>query len=174
MGGAGNARHQRRSLRPPQAMIHHVESNIDDERDKIVRDLTVAGCVDAVFIAPRPASPRYFQNATGDDLRTDGNVSVVKLKDCETPLRRIHRRRPAITTAVEIRALLPHAGALVPRRCAARKHYLRHVRSHPHEHPRLTAAIAPAQPKPKSTRACAAGSCGAHPSPDRLRETVSD
>lgn len=66
-------------------LIHHVETNIDDERDKIVRDLTVAGCVDAVFIAPRPASPRYFQNATGDDLRTDGNVSVVKLKDCEKP-----------------------------------------------------------------------------------------
>jgi LssY-like putative type I secretion system component LssY len=66
-------------------LIHHVEANIDDERDKIVRDLTVAGCVDAVFVAARPAASRSFANATGDDLRTDGGVGVVKLKDCERP-----------------------------------------------------------------------------------------
>ena len=66
-------------------LIHHVETNIDDEREKVVRDLTVAGCVDAVFVAGRPAASRSFENATGDDLRTDGGVSVVRLKNCERP-----------------------------------------------------------------------------------------
>ncbi len=66
-------------------LIHHVEANIDDEREKIVRDLTMAGCVDAVFVAARPAASRSFENATEDDLRTDGGVSVVKLKGCQRP-----------------------------------------------------------------------------------------
>jgi hypothetical protein len=66
-------------------LIHNVEANIDDERDKIVRDFTVDGCVDAVFVAARPGASRSFENATGEDLRTNGGVSVVKLKNCERP-----------------------------------------------------------------------------------------
>jgi hypothetical protein len=66
-------------------LIHRVEANIDEERDKIVRDLSVAGCVDAVFVAARPGASRSLENATRDDMHTDGGVSVVKLKNCERP-----------------------------------------------------------------------------------------
>ena len=67
-------------------LIHRVEANIDEEREKIVRDLSVAGCVDAVLVvAARPAASRSLENATRDDMHTDGGVSVVKLKNCERP-----------------------------------------------------------------------------------------
>ena len=98
-------------------LIHNVEANIDDERDKIVRDFTVAGCVDVVFVAARPGASRSFENATGDDMRTDGGVSVVKLKNCERPdfapasADTTLQARPSSKFARYFRM----AGALVPR-----------------------------------------------------------
>jgi hypothetical protein len=55
------------------------------ERERIVRDLGVAGCIESVHVAPRPAMPAMLSNATGDHLRTDGAVAVVELKDCNAP-----------------------------------------------------------------------------------------
>ena len=65
--------------------IHHIDPNIDEERTKIVRDLTLTGCVDAVYLAPRPEIPRVLENATGDMFRTDGDIAIVRLKDCDPP-----------------------------------------------------------------------------------------
>ena len=64
--------------------VHHVDSAIDNEREKVVRDLTLAGCVETVHNAPRPAMPHSLENATGGALRTDGAVAVVRLKDCDS------------------------------------------------------------------------------------------
>jgi hypothetical protein len=66
--------------------IHHVDPAIDVEREKVVRDLTLAGCVEAVHNAPRPVMPRSLENATGGELRTDGAVAVVQLEDCVPPV----------------------------------------------------------------------------------------
>jgi hypothetical protein len=66
-------------------VIHHTDADLDVEREKVVRDLTLAGCVDAVHNAPRAEMPLYSLNATGDQMRTDGAVAVVQLKDCERP-----------------------------------------------------------------------------------------
>ena len=66
-------------------LIHHVDVDLDEEREKVVRDLTLAGCVDTVHNAPRPAMPLYSRNATGDEMSTDGDVAIVQLKDCERP-----------------------------------------------------------------------------------------
>jgi hypothetical protein len=66
--------------------LHHVDSNLDAERDKVVRDLTLAGCVDKVHESPRAAVPELYLNATGDELRTGGRVAVVSLKDCSNPI----------------------------------------------------------------------------------------
>jgi hypothetical protein len=66
-------------------VIHHTDVDLDAERAKVVRDLTLAGCVDTVHNAPRAEMPLYSLNATGDQMRTDGAVSVVQLKDCERP-----------------------------------------------------------------------------------------
>jgi hypothetical protein len=67
-------------------LTHRVESDIDVERERVVRDLGLAGCVESVHVAPRPAMPAHLANATGDHLHTDGGVAVVELKDCEAPV----------------------------------------------------------------------------------------
>ncbi len=64
--------------------LHHVDGNIDHERDKVVRDLRLAGCVGDVYNAPRPI-PDSITNAAGDEIRTDGAVAVVQLQDCVDP-----------------------------------------------------------------------------------------
>jgi LssY C-terminus len=66
--------------------VHSVEPNIDKERKRIVRDLTLAGCVDTVDDVARPAMSRFVVNATGGQMSTDGAIAVVKLRDCNHPL----------------------------------------------------------------------------------------
>jgi hypothetical protein len=66
-------------------ITHLVDPQIDEERERIVRDLTLAGCVETVYNAPRPALPRSFENATGTKMLTDGAVAVVQLKNCGAP-----------------------------------------------------------------------------------------
>ena len=66
--------------------IHHVDGAIDVEREKVVRDLTLAGCVETVHNAPRPALPASLENATGGQVQTDGAVAIVQLKDCDSPV----------------------------------------------------------------------------------------
>ena len=63
--------------------VHHITSEIDEERSKVIRDLTVAGCVKAVHLVPRPKMPTVSQNSTGDLVTTDGAVAVVELKECQ-------------------------------------------------------------------------------------------
>jgi LssY C-terminus len=67
-------------------LTHRVESDIDVERERVVRDLGLAGCIESVHVAPRPAMPANLANATGDRLHTDGAVAVIELKDCEAPV----------------------------------------------------------------------------------------
>jgi hypothetical protein len=66
-------------------LTHRVEPDIDVERQRIVRDLGVAGCIESVHVAPRPDMAAHLSNATGDHLHTDGAVAVVELKDCNAP-----------------------------------------------------------------------------------------
>jgi hypothetical protein len=63
--------------------VHHIAPNIDEERGNVIRDLTVAGCVQSVHMVPRSSVPNFTQNATGDLIRTDGALAVVELKDCQ-------------------------------------------------------------------------------------------
>jgi len=63
--------------------VHHINSDIDDERSKVIRDLTAAGCVQAVHLVPRAGFANITQNATGDPVRTDGDLAVVELKTCQ-------------------------------------------------------------------------------------------
>ncbi|HVH50406.1 MAG TPA: LssY C-terminal domain-containing protein [Candidatus Bathyarchaeia archaeon] len=66
--------------------IHHIDSLMDDGREIMVRDLRLAGCVEAVYYVPRPQVAHSAINATGDPMRTDGSLAVVELKDCENPV----------------------------------------------------------------------------------------
>jgi hypothetical protein len=65
--------------------IHHVDADIDAESDRVVRDLTLAGCVADVHRVQRPEKPETERNSSGDELWTDGDVEVLELTDCQAP-----------------------------------------------------------------------------------------
>jgi LssY-like putative type I secretion system component LssY len=67
-------------------LTHRVEADIDVERERVVRDLGLAGCIESVHVAPRPGMPANLSNSTGDHLHTDGAVAVIELKDCDSPV----------------------------------------------------------------------------------------
>jgi len=66
--------------------VHHVVPDVDMEREKVVRDLSVAGCVQAAYSAPRPSMPANVVSTSGTPLRTDGAVAVVQLRECQAPV----------------------------------------------------------------------------------------
>ena len=63
--------------------VHHIAPDIDDERSTVIRDLELAGCVQSVHLVPRRSVSNFTQNANGDTVRTDGELAVVQLKDCQ-------------------------------------------------------------------------------------------
>jgi len=63
--------------------IHHIDPNLDEGTVMLVRDLTLAGCVDSVGHLPRPDFPHNMINSTGDEMHSDGVIDVVHLKDCQ-------------------------------------------------------------------------------------------
>ncbi|HVO57479.1 MAG TPA: LssY C-terminal domain-containing protein [Dongiaceae bacterium] len=68
-----------------KTFIHVIDEYIDNERSKVVNDLEFTGCVSAMNLVPRPWVPQDAYNATGDRLRTDGAVAVMRISDCENP-----------------------------------------------------------------------------------------
>lgn len=64
--------------------VHHITPSIDEERSKVIRDLSAAGCVQSVHLIARPGVPNMTQSYNGDPVRTDGSLAVITLKDCES------------------------------------------------------------------------------------------
>lgn len=71
-------------------LIHHVDPNLDEGVNMLVRDLNLAGCVESEFLLPRPDQPHTLVNSTGDAMHTDGVLTVVHLRDCERPRAEYH------------------------------------------------------------------------------------
>ena len=65
--------------------IHHVDADVDAEREKIVRELRLTGCVAHVSYLKRGQSSGSMRAASGDVLQTDGAMAVIELRDCEPP-----------------------------------------------------------------------------------------
>jgi hypothetical protein len=84
--------------------IHHIDRNLDEGVNMLVRDLTLAGCVESVKEMPRPEVPRLMTNSTGDEMHTDGVLSVVHLKNCEMPTTLFTRENPLIPVRPRSRA----------------------------------------------------------------------
>jgi LssY C-terminus len=76
-----------------KTVIHRVDPNIDQEREKISDDLRFAGCATVPEMVERPHVPRVTQNATGDQMVTDGRAAVLRLIDCSGPDERALRVR---------------------------------------------------------------------------------
>ncbi len=60
--------------------IHKIDPDIDAERAKVVNDLMFAGKVKSLALVSRPRVPKHSQNATGDNLNTDGAMAVMLLQ----------------------------------------------------------------------------------------------
>jgi hypothetical protein len=67
------------------AMTHRIDSNIDQERDKISNDLAFTSYVEALDWAERSDVPAVTRNGTGDLMNTDKRLAVMRLRDSETP-----------------------------------------------------------------------------------------
>jgi hypothetical protein len=62
-----------------RTFIHRIDSQIDNERAKVVTDLLFTGRVQGIELVDRPSVPLKSQNATGDNLETDGKMAVLLL-----------------------------------------------------------------------------------------------
>ncbi|HYH00578.1 MAG TPA: LssY C-terminal domain-containing protein [Terriglobales bacterium] len=68
------------SSRGKTKWVHRIDPHIDRERDWVATDLLFSGTATAYADLDRPAAPKETQNATGDNILTDGKVTVVQLK----------------------------------------------------------------------------------------------
>ena len=73
---------------------HRIDPHIDRERDWVETDLLFAGTGVAYADVERPAAPRKIGNATGDEIVTDGKISVVQL----SAPKRTTSTEPVLTT----------------------------------------------------------------------------
>lgn len=64
--------------RESRTFTHKIDPQIDRERSKVVNDLLFSGKVKGLSLVERPAVPKKAQNATGDDLITDGSMAVLE------------------------------------------------------------------------------------------------
>jgi LssY C-terminus len=64
---------------------HRIDPHIDRERDWVESDLLFIGSATGYADVNRPKAPRSAENATGDDIVTDGVMSVVQVGPAKTP-----------------------------------------------------------------------------------------
>jgi LssY C-terminus len=70
------------SMGHPFGFTHEIQSNVDLERDKVVSDLQLTGCVDSVeYIRRGRAAPQEARKG----VYTDARVAVITLNQCASP-----------------------------------------------------------------------------------------
>jgi hypothetical protein len=83
--GAGTRDVEWGYLRSGVMATHRVEEFVDHERDKVAYDISFASCANVVDWMDRPDSLRMTRNATGDRMRTDGQMAVLQMNACSNP-----------------------------------------------------------------------------------------
>ena len=64
-------------------VTHHIDADIDAERDLLIGDLSGAGRVDALYQVAGVGPTLYARNGGGDRYFTDGEISIARLTpDC--------------------------------------------------------------------------------------------
>ncbi|HKS75979.1 MAG TPA: LssY C-terminal domain-containing protein, partial [Terriglobales bacterium] len=63
---------------------HRIDPHIDRERDWVQTDLLFAGTALGYLDVDRPDAPKKASNATGDDIVTDGKMTVLNLAPART------------------------------------------------------------------------------------------
>ncbi len=69
----------------PLGFSHHIEAQVDLERQKVLHDLILTGCVASHGIVDRATAGESRQHST-KHLSTDEAVVVVRLNECRAPL----------------------------------------------------------------------------------------
>ena len=70
------------SMGHPFGFTHEIQSNVDLERDKVVSDLQLTGCVDSVeYVKRAPAGPVDGRKG----LYTDSRLAIIVLNACNAP-----------------------------------------------------------------------------------------
>ncbi len=69
----------------PLGFSHHIEAQVDLERQKVLHDLILTGCVASHGIVDR-ATPSEAQARSTKHITTDEAVVVVRLNECRAPL----------------------------------------------------------------------------------------
>jgi len=72
-------------LRAGKAMSHHIDENVDAEREKVVFDLQFTNCAKVIDWTERSQVPNATRNGTGDPMTTDAQLAVVLLNKCRAP-----------------------------------------------------------------------------------------
>ncbi len=70
------------SMGHPFGFTHAIQNNVDLEREKVVSDLQLTGCVDSVEYVKRPQS---LHPEKRKDVYTDSRVAVIALNSCTAP-----------------------------------------------------------------------------------------
>jgi hypothetical protein len=61
---------------------HRIDPDIDEERDRIVRDLEAGACADLLAYVPVWEGPQELRNAQGQKIVTDGRAPVIRTTRC--------------------------------------------------------------------------------------------
>lgn len=93
-------------MRRGKAVSHRIDSDIDQERDKVAYDLAFSKYANILAWIDRAEFPRSSSNATGDPVVSDGRLAVVELEDCPAP---------RLATASIDSTKLPEHGSLLQR-----------------------------------------------------------
>jgi LssY C-terminus len=64
---------------------HAIRPNIDEERDRIMRELEATGCADLVDYITTPGAITHGRNYTGQQFVSDGRTVVISVRPCNRP-----------------------------------------------------------------------------------------
>ncbi len=72
-------------LRAGKTLSHHIDEDVDAEREKVVFDLQFTSCAKVVDWTERTQVPNATRNGTGDPITTDTQLAVVLMNKCRVP-----------------------------------------------------------------------------------------
>jgi hypothetical protein len=64
---------------------HAIRPDVDEERDRIVRELEATGCADLVDYVAVPGAVQHGRNYSGQKFVTDGRMAVINVRPCNEP-----------------------------------------------------------------------------------------
>jgi hypothetical protein len=90
------------SMGHPFGFTHEVQSNVDLERDKVVSDLQLTGCVESVeYLKRAPAAHGEARRG----VYTDSRLAVITFNSCDTPAEDFSARSPEPQPALTVRVV---------------------------------------------------------------------